>query len=87
MSGLDQLKYWLGFVNIGLDRLISKKKKALWALFMDRVQLPQGWNHFEEPVYFLPLSVWIGYYQFRSVNISLDRLNVKKYWLTSVRID
>ena len=54
MSGLDQLKYWLGFVNIGLDRLIS---------------------------------VWIGYYQSRSVNISLDRLNVKKYRLTSVRID
>ena len=26
------------------------------ALFMDGVQLPQGWSHFEEVVYFLPLS-------------------------------
>ena len=23
---------------------------------MDGIQLPQGWNHFEEAVYFLPLS-------------------------------
>ena len=23
---------------------------------MDRVQLPQGWSHFEEAVYFLPIS-------------------------------
>ena len=23
---------------------------------MDGVQLPQGWSHFEEAVYFLPLS-------------------------------
>ena len=23
---------------------------------MDRVQLPQGWSHFENAVYFLPLS-------------------------------
>ena len=32
------------------------------------------------------ISVWIGYYQSRSVNISLDGLNVKKYRLISVRI-
>ena len=31
-------------------------KKTLWPLFMDGVQLPQGWSHFEEAVYFLPLS-------------------------------
>ena len=30
--------------------------KTLWPLFMDRVQLPQGYSHFEEAVYFLPLS-------------------------------
>ena len=32
------------------------KKKTLWPLFMDGVQLPQGYSHFEEVVYFLPLS-------------------------------
>ena len=32
------------------------------------------------------ISVWIGYYQSRLVNISLDGLNVKKYWLILVRI-
>ena len=39
------------------------------------------------------LSVWINYYQSRSVNISLDGLNVKKvlvnigkHWLISVKI-
>ena len=26
------------------------------ALFMDGLQLPQGWSHFEEAIYFLPLS-------------------------------
>ena len=30
-------------------------KKTLWPLFMDGVQLPQGYSHFEEAVYFLPL--------------------------------
>ena len=30
-------------------------KKTLWSLFMDGVQLPQGYSHFEEAVYFLPL--------------------------------
>ena len=29
---------------------------TLWPLFMDGVQLPQGCSHFEEAVYFLPLS-------------------------------
>ena len=31
-------------------------KKTLWPLFMDGVQLPQGYSHFEEAVYFLLLS-------------------------------
>ena len=34
----------------------NKKKKTLRPLFMDGVQLPQGYCHFEEAVYFLPLS-------------------------------
>ena len=33
------------------------KKKTLWPLFiMDGAQLPQGYSHFEEAVYFLPLK-------------------------------
>ena len=31
-------------------------KKTLWPLFMDGVQLLQGYNHFEEAVHFLPFS-------------------------------
>ena len=31
-------------------------KKNLWPLFMDGIQLSQGKSHFEEAVYFLPLS-------------------------------
>ena len=31
-------------------------KITLWPLFMDGVQLPQSLSHFEEAVYFLPLS-------------------------------
>ena len=31
-------------------------KKTLWPLFMDEVQLHQGYSHFEEAVYFLPFS-------------------------------
>ena len=34
----------------------KKLKKTLWSVFMDGVQLPQGYSHFEEAVYFLPLS-------------------------------
>ena len=30
--------------------------KTWWPLFMDGVQLPQGYSHFEEAVYFLPFS-------------------------------
>ena len=38
------------------ESFCNKKKKTLWPLFMDGVQLPQGLSHFEEAVYFLPLS-------------------------------
>ena len=35
---------------------ISLKNKSFMApFFKDGVQLPQGWSHFEEAVYFLPL--------------------------------
>ena len=30
----------------------KKKKNTLWPLFMDGVQLPQGYSHFKEGVYF-----------------------------------
>ena len=36
--------------------LVKKKNFTLWPLFMDGVQLPQGYSHFEEAVYFLPFS-------------------------------
>ena len=39
------------------------KKKTLWPLFVDGVQLPQGYSHFEEAIYFLPLSFWYSLYQ------------------------
>ena len=35
---------------------INKKKKTLWPLFIDGVQLPQGCSHFEQAVYILPFS-------------------------------
>ena len=35
---------------------IESEKKTLWPLFMDGVQLPQGYSHFEKAVYFLPFS-------------------------------
>ena len=50
----DILKCW----NLILyeDQTQNSKKKTLWPLFMDGVQLPQGKSHFEEAVYFLPLG-------------------------------
>ena len=33
------------------------------------------------------ILVWIGYYRSRLVNVSLDGLNVTRYWLILVRID
>ena len=35
---------------------INKKKKTLWPLFIDGVQLPQGCSHLEQAVYILPFS-------------------------------
>ena len=34
----------------------DKLKKTLWSLFMDEFQLSEGYSHFEEADYFLPLS-------------------------------
>ena len=31
-------------------------KKTLWPLHMDGIELPQGHSHFEEAIYFIPLS-------------------------------
>ena len=35
---------------------IKTLKKTLWPLFMDGVQQPQDYSHFEETVYFFPFS-------------------------------
>ena len=37
----------------------KKNEKTLWPLFKDGFQLPQGYCHFDEAVYFLPLSFQI----------------------------
>ena len=57
---------WKTLKSLGLSKKFSvvqtnategnNKKKTLWPLFMDGVQLPQGYSHFEEAVYFLPFS-------------------------------
>ena len=40
-----------------LNEVFSLKKiKTLWPLFIDGVELPQGYSHFEEAVYFLLFS-------------------------------
>ena len=50
-------KYWKGLTPQVTNGIFYKKTlKTLWPLFMDGVQLPQGYSHFEEAVYFLPLS-------------------------------
>ena len=38
------------------DTIFFKKTLTLWPLFMDGVQLHQGYSHFEETVYFSPFS-------------------------------
>ena len=43
-------------------QVVLEKNPTLWSLFMDGVQLPQGYSHFEEAVYFLPLSSQIFWY-------------------------
>ena len=52
------------YLGIHLDKYLTWKhqtnnaaiKKTLWPLFMDGVQLPQGYSHFKEAVYIIPLS-------------------------------
>ena len=39
-----------------INFFLKKKTKLYDPFFMDGVQLPQGYSHFEEAVYFLPLS-------------------------------
>ena len=34
----------------------KRRKKTLWPLFMDGVQLPRGYSHFEEAVYFFTIQ-------------------------------
>ena len=46
----------LGTRKVNKVFLLGFKKKTLWPLFKGGVQLPQGYSHFEEAVYFLPLS-------------------------------
>ena len=52
--------YSRSFLPVERDEIATpkkiKKNKTLWPLFMDGVQLPQGYSHFEEVVYFLPFS-------------------------------
>ena len=47
--------YYFGRCSSELVQLVPLKK-TLWPLFKDGVQLPQGYSHFEEAVYFLPFS-------------------------------
>ena len=48
----------VGHVTEHKNDMPEKKtwKKTLWPLVVNGVQLPQGLNHFDEAVYFLPLS-------------------------------
>ena len=43
-------------ITIRFQIIKKKNLKTLWPLFMDGVQLRQGYSHFEETVYFLPFS-------------------------------
>ena len=56
----------LSFVKEGGSLVwnFKKKKKTLWPLFMDGVQLPQGYSHFEDTIYFLPFSSQKSWYSF-----------------------
>ena len=55
---------------VALDRWLKKKKKTLWPLFMDEVQLPQGYSHFEEAVYFLNLVVLYSNIYFLNITVT-----------------
>ena len=57
MSPTKDLNYnafMCNFEKIWLENCL--KKKTLWPIFMDGVQLPPSYSHFEEAVYFLPFS-------------------------------
>ena len=56
--GRESFKIQTGEDIDAASGMSSSKKtlKTLWPLFMDGVQLPQGYSHFEEAVYFLPFS-------------------------------
>ena len=42
------LKFWAGAMSSNDAMVVAlKKKKTLWPLFMNGVQLPQGYSHFE----------------------------------------
>ena len=43
-------------ISKGSNTILWNNFLTLWPLFMDGVQLPQGYSHFEEAVYFLPFS-------------------------------
>ena len=43
-------------IFLNLCSKMDIKKKTLLLLFVDGVQLPQGYSHFDEAVYFLPFS-------------------------------
>ena len=43
---------------------IVGEKKTLWPIFMDGAQLSQGYSHYKETVYFLPLSPRKSCYSF-----------------------
>ena len=47
-----------------------KTLKTLWPLFMDEVQLPQGYSHFEEAVYFLNLVVLYSNIYFLNITVT-----------------
>ena len=55
--GTGENIYYLKLAIVFQAQLAFKKKKNFMApFFMDGVQLPQGYSHFEEAVYFLPFS-------------------------------
>ena len=62
LKSLCRYRFWRENMKISSEQLFRWKnehkslKKTLWPLFMDGFQLPQGYSHFEEAVYFLQFS-------------------------------
>ena len=48
--------YWI-IKNVIIFIIIFFKKQTLWPLFVYGVQLSQGYSHYDESVYFLPLTL------------------------------